>query len=324
MRGVGLALLAWLLSRAEWGQMGVRLGDVDTLILLISPLLTVALFALRAGRWRLLVRADRMCTLSLGRAWAIYATGFFLGVITPGRLGDLAKALYAERETGASLRRALAGTLADRLCDIGLLAPLALWGLWQLGLGGWAQTQWPALVAFGPVIGAVAVVVVAGLWLLRRAVGRYLPAHRWGAFARDIGAEISRLAGRTGWIALGLSGMAYAVYFAHTYLLARALDLPLTYADMVAITALIGLAAFLPISVAGLGTREGVLVVAMAAKGLADSIEAALAYAALFFLACYVLPALLGLCCWWYRPLSLADLRAQAAVEGTRTRADEK
>ena len=319
-----MALLVWLLSRAEWSQMEIRLGDVDAVILLISPLLTVLLFALRAGRWRMLVRADRMRTLSLGRAWAIYATGFFLGVITPGRLSDLAKALYVVRETGASLRLALAGTLADRLCDIGLSAPLVLWSLWQLDFGGWAHTQWPTRVAFGPVIGAAAIVVVISVGLLHRSVSHHLSARRWVAFARDVGTDIGRLAGRPGWTALGLSGVAYAIYFAHTYLLAYALNLPLSYADMVAITALIGLAAFLPISVAGLGTREGVLVMAMAAKGLADSIEAALAYAALFFLACYVLPALMGLFCWWHRPLSLTDLRTQTAVERTRTRADEK
>ena len=113
--------------------------------------------------------------------------------------------------------------------------------------------------------------------------------------------------------------MAYGVYFSHTYLLASQLGLELSFADVAAATVLIGLAAFLPLSVAGLGTREGVLVLVMIYKGVPNSLEAALAFAALFFLACYVFPALLGLGCWLLNPLSLTDLRARAGWTDPRT-----
>ena len=307
-----MGLLAWLLWRADWGGIVARLSGTAPEVWLYSPLMTIALFLLRAWRWWSLAVVGNQGAMGLGRAWAIYATGFFLGAITPGRLGDMAKAVYGHREGGLPLARTVAGTLVDRLFDAGLLALMAGWALWHLGLGrGWyAQASSPWI--YGLPLAALGGIGFLGWTPVRSAVARPFRKSRWGRFALGVGEEIQGLAGRRCLAASGLTLAAYAVYFSHTFLLSRSLGMALSYADMVAITVLIGLAAFLPISVAGLGTREGVLVVAMGALGVANSLEVALAYAALFFLACYVFPALLGLGCWWARPLSLADVRSQS------------
>ena len=78
---------------------------------------------------------------------------------------------------------------------------------------------------------------------------------------------------------------------------------------MVAAIVLVGLAAFLPISVAGFGTREGLLALVFAHRAVPDSLEMALAYSGLFFGFCFAVPALMGFACWLKNPLSLAELR---------------
>jgi uncharacterized protein (TIRG00374 family) len=65
------------------------------------------------------------------------------------------------------------------------------------------------------------------------------------------------------------------------YMFAHCLDIPLSFITVLWIRAAIYLAAILPLSIAGLGVREGVLVVATAAYGVAPS--AAVAWALLLF-----------------------------------------
>jgi uncharacterized membrane protein YbhN (UPF0104 family) len=146
--------------------------------------------------------------------------------------------------------------------------------------------------------------------LINGGLAKQFRTSKWGGLVLRVVGEMRKLTNRTGLQTVGITGVAYVLYFFHTYLLAQLLGLGLSFADMAAMTVLIGLAAFLPISVAGLGTREGVLVLIMTYLGVPDALESALTYAALFFIACYVFPALLGLICWLANPLSFADLRA--------------
>lgn len=313
VRIVGLGVLAWLLVRANWGQLQAHLVGVDISYLLVMPLFTIVMIAVRAWRWNRLLSVHG-APFSPLRAWSAYATGVFLGVFTPGRLGDLAKALYARQERGLPWHQALAGAVLDRLFDVACMGLLALWALVHLG---WMGRALPG--ASGWALGGVLFAAGMGTWFARRA----LPAKAasWAslgglsAFLRGMGHQMSvlfRAAGKSG---LALTVLAYAIYFAQTICIARSLYLPLSAADVVAAIALVGLASFLPLSVAGLGTREGLLALIMAHRAVPESLEAALAYSALFFAFCFAVPGLLGFACFWARPISLEALRGSASRE---------
>ena len=67
LRGAGLVLLGWLLSRAEWYQIRTMIDRIDARQLLFLPLFTVLVLGLRAWRWRLLLGVQNI-TFSLPRA----------------------------------------------------------------------------------------------------------------------------------------------------------------------------------------------------------------------------------------------------------------
>ena len=311
MRALGLAVLLWLFSRAEWPELAARLSQLDPAVIYLSPPLTVILFLLKAWRWKLLLAyREQQFQLSLCRAWSIYAIGFFLGVITPGRLGDMAKAAFISKQPDLSFERAVAATFFDRILDLASLAFMLLWAIFHLGLWPWWQANSPGWSIYVALLALSTALAILGWRLFAGAIIERWRKSTWGQFGFGVAREMGRLANRTGLLAIAITIVAYGMYFSHTYLLARLLGLSLSYSDVVAMTVLIGLAAFLPISIAGLGTREGVLVVVMVSKAVPNALESALAYAALFFVACYVFPAMLGLVCWLKNPLSMADLRA--------------
>ena len=66
-----------------------------------SPAWTAALVAVRAWRWNILLAAQGI-PFSQWRACVAYASGIFIGTFTPGRLGDLSKALYVRQERDIS------------------------------------------------------------------------------------------------------------------------------------------------------------------------------------------------------------------------------
>lgn len=317
VRAVGLGLLAWLITRADWGQLHAYIAGANLHYLFIMPVFTVAMVAVRAWRWNRLLSVHGVA-FSPCRAWTAYAAGVFLGVFTPGRLGDLAKALYARDERGLPWSQALAGAVLDRLFDVACMGLVALWALAHLGwMGDWGEGALSS--GRGWALGGLFFAVGAGTWFAGRALLRSpsdrAPLGRLAAFLRRMGRQVGVLFRAAGKSALALTLLAYAIYFAQTICIAQALYLPLSAADVVASIALVGLASFLPLSVAGLGTREGLLALIMAHRAVPESLEAALAYSALFFAFCFAVPGLLGFACFWARPLSLQALRGSASRE---------
>jgi uncharacterized protein (TIRG00374 family) len=309
LRTVGIALFVVLLYRADWELLRRISDDLDLVYLYVLPLFTISMIAVRAWRWNLLLGVHCAAFTPL-RAWAVYATGVFLGTFTPGRLGDLAKALYAREERGLDGNKALAVALLDRLFDVAFMACLALWALWHLGI----EADWNRWLAAGLCIGVGLVFAFWRLW--NTGAGSYINDSRFGRLFSFIAAlrdEFASLTRVVGFGAIALTLVAYALYFAQTVYIARAMHLSLSNADIVAAIVLVGLASFLPISVAGLGTREGILTLVLARRAIPDGLEAALTYSALFFSFCFVVPGLMGFACFWARPISLDALRAQTA-----------
>jgi hypothetical protein len=306
-RAIGLAVLGWIIYLADWARFSATIAPIAWRGLLVLPLMTVVMLALRARRWQLLVNNGEVL-LSLGRAWSIYAAGIFLGSFTPGRLGDLAKAAYLHQEYRMSWKSAAASTLLDRLLDLLVLFLCGLWAVWRLGDPRMFILLLGVMLTFGLIFA----------FLMKS--GRIYPKPestsviaRGMRFFVSLREEMRNSWNRAGRPGLGLTLAAYGVYFTQVILLARALGLNLAVADIVAMVTLIGLAAFLPISVAGLGTREGILALVLAKFAVPNSLEVALLFSAGFLIFCFIVPALLGGICWLWTPLSSRSLEG---IEG--------
>lgn len=313
VRSVGVGLLVWLLFGADWTSLTGLFAQVDITHLYAMPAYTAALIAVRAWRWNILLAAQKNA-FTPWKAYSAYASGIFIGTFTPGRLGDLSKALYVRHERDISWESALAGAVLDRLFDVVFLACLAIWAVVHLDVWGAIRPIIGEISDLSNALGLVfavllSVLFVAALWVLlvkwlRRGLGPFFSSLRgecWG------------LVRSVGWYAVALTVLAYSIYFAQTVALARGLNLPLGASEIIASIVLVGLASFMPLSVAGLGTREGGLALIMAHRAVPDSLEASLAYSALFFAFCFVVPGLLGFACFWQRPLSWEALRSSTS-----------
>ena len=309
LRLVGFVLLGWMLIGADWTSLGRLFTQVDITYLYAMPAYTVALIAVRAWRWNLLLAAQDVA-FTPWKAYSAYASGIFVGTFTPGRLGDLSKALYVRQEQEVSWKSALVGAVLDRLFDVLFMGCLAIWAVVHLDLLGAVCPLAGGIVYAFHASGLVFALLLSVL--LVGALSALLIHRLWRApkaFVCSLLGDCKSLIRSVGWYAVALTGFSYTIYFAQTVALARGLDLPLATSDIIASVVLIGLASFLPLSIAGVGTREGGLALIMAHRAVPDSLEAALAYSALFFAFCFLVPGLLGFACFWHSPLSWQALR---------------
>lgn len=311
LRALGVLLFVWILTRAELTKVGETLASIDLLSLAWLPAVTLGQIALRAVRWRLLLGRDGN-RMPYSRAFSIYASGVFLGSFTPGRLGDLAKSIYLRREQEISWERAAGVTVTDRVFDLVLLLASGLWALVHFGL--WSPLA--SLLGLGILLSGVVFAFARPRWSAWLSLRQRLERWRGFRFAAGFKAEGIRSVRRAGGWAAALTLLAYAAFFLQTGHLGLVLGLPLSVADITAAIVLVGIASFLPVSIAGFGTRESILVLVMAQRGVPNHFEAALSYSALFFAFCFLLPSLFGFLCWLQRPIALDGIRSAPAASG--------
>lgn len=270
---VTLGLSTWLgmrmLERDGVDALAARLGALDAGWLVAAVGLHGLAVLGGVLRWRLLLRASGVVlpTLWLARSFLV---GRFVGAFTPSTAGLDGWRLWEAGQASGSMGRSAAAIVVEKL----------------VGLIGMA-TVCAALVPFGGVAllgpGALAVALAMasaaalGLVLLRRPallarLGRWAPKKVRGRVETVLEALGSmRLEGRRLGGALGLGVLSHLALSAVFWATAGALGLPTDVWTLLAVGNAIVLAVLLPVSLGGVGVREGVAVVLLGTAGIAST-----------------------------------------------------
>jgi uncharacterized membrane protein YbhN (UPF0104 family) len=233
------------------------------------------LMAVKSWRWNFLIRQAGL-NYGFGPSYRLYLAAFALGIITPGRLGELARAAQLRKELGVETGPCVRSVVSDRLFDLVFLGAFGPFAFWAVTAG---RTQDGLLIA-----GFIGLHIVASLTLAGtgQIVSGWRPRWRPLQFLmRCLGDAAGDLAGRTGLVGSVITLLSYAVYFSASWVLLRALGLNLSFRDVACVTGCLSLALLLPISIAGIGPREAILILLLGKYGI--SREDALAYSILQF-----------------------------------------
>ena len=265
-------VLVFLLQRVEAQGVVDALGGVKPGFLLLALCLYVAGQLVSARKWEMLASA-----LGFRRSYREYATFYFIGMFVnllgPSTVGgDLARGLFL----GGSGRRALALTsvLFDRASGLVVLVVLGLSALLVF-----PQYELPPVLVV--LTTGMVVLLLLSWWILPRVVALVLPSdHRLrlvveralGPFWRD-GALLGRVA--------AVSAGFHLIEMTVQYVVARALGLEVPFSYCLIFHPAVSVLAAIPISVAGLGVREGGYVFFLELVGVEDA--TALTFGLLWF-----------------------------------------
>jgi len=307
----GPLLLIVLLWQVDFGALARTMGQADWRFVIGAIALNVPMVLCKSLRWQALMRPQSIHYSTLN-AYLAYFGSLFIGLLTPGRLGEFVKALHVSRDCNIPLARALSSVLVDRLYDLSMLLLVGSAALLTLIHSG---TELLTL--------AVALVVLAIPLVLFLHSATFAFFQRIGCrFGRlgqrlfgpdgwltELRAGMRQLSPRSALLAAGLTVLAYGIFFGQCYLLALALALPLSYLQVSYAVAIGSLVTLLPISISGLGTREAAIIAYLGTADIAS--EQALGFSLLVFAAFYVAGGLFGAVAWLIKPAPLAALRTR-------------
>ncbi len=266
---IGIALLVWIMSTVSWGQAAQALIKLKPAYLAGYVGCFVAMILVRSLRLRLAL-SKLGYPLTLKDCYVAILEPAFMGIVTPGRLGEFTRVGYLHAH-GVTIQEAISVVTVERLIDIAVLL--------VFGIGGVIYIFAPLNYQFssGFVIITGLLLLFAGFrsydslyrllqqylsWILRWEPS-FITRHRQ-AIAVSFHGVIIRAA-----MTIFMLGLACILLnFCQIFLLAKAFGFEVNYLVVIFAYAAATLVSLLPISVGGLGTREATYIMIMAQQGI--------------------------------------------------------
>jgi hypothetical protein len=272
--------------------------------LVLAVLLNFVNIHLKVVRWDVFLKT-RGIVYPLRRAWGAFVSSLYVGMLTPGRVGDVLRVHYLRADLGVPYAEGLASVVIDRLCDLYVLVGFVAVGVVRYGdvlAGKLAWITWfglgaPALVPLALLVPGIADRAAASIY--RRLSKTTSEEGEKGAFSLFLEALRAHV-GRRLLVTIPITVLTFVVTYLQGYLLARALHLGVSFFDATCLLAIANLLGLLPISISGIGVRELFFSRIFPALGLAES--AGVTFGLLVFGVIYVAIAAIGFVGWQLAP----------------------
>lgn len=274
---VGGGVVAFLVTRADTGRIADVMRDARPAFILGAFGSVLIGLVVSAIRWQAYLEPLGL-RLTVGTLFRLYYVGTFFNAFLPtGVGGDAYKAIRLKRGPG-TLSAAVASVFLDRFAGIIGLALIGLAGvIARLAIGDRNPVVLLAgLLALG-VLGAAGLLLIFGERLLFGPLGRSSIGERVRKVLRAIAHGGRHPAAATRGVVYGI--VFQGLVLVYHVLLARALSLDVPVAVMAAVFVISSLATLIPLTINGLGFREGAYIWTLGRYGIGH--DQALAFALL-------------------------------------------
>jgi uncharacterized membrane protein YbhN (UPF0104 family) len=267
---ISAALLAFLVSRIHLDTLLPEDPHLSTLFYFVAGLAFAGGgIVLSAWRWqRALVVFD--AHVPLRTLVSHYFAGQFFGNVLPSTIGgDVLRVRWGAKTTGSG-QISFASVVLERLTGFVALPLLAILGFVLRPSLLDVDHAWIALLISAAALMTLAVIVYGAAH--PRLAGRFRDHENWMRFVGAVHVGIDRLR-RHPRMATGVLGAAL-LYQASTvavvYCAVRTLDVDIPTAAVIAFAPAVAMAQVLPLSLSGLGVREGMLVILLNPLGVSN------------------------------------------------------
>ncbi len=288
---ISVALILWLLSQVHLHEVLQSLHRVRPLFLGFGLCLQFVGSFLTTRRWQGLLHAQGI-GLPMRYLYGSWMVGCFFKQFLPATIGSDAIRVYDTWRRGVSRSVALATIMVDRL--VGTLA-LMSFAVGMLAFASRVSSRIPGLSLW---IAGIVAILVGSIWFvfvsptLLQSPGQWLLGWLPGRVRRLLERLTDALAVYRGQYrallqALGWSFLLQMNVILFYFVVARALDLPVPFQDFLLIVPIASVILMLPVSINGIGLREGVFVFLLAPFGVGVPDAIAYAWTAFGLFLCY-------------------------------------
>ena len=284
---IGLFFLWLAVRNADLDAVRGTLREADAGLVTLAVCAFGLVYVFQSVRWR---RIAATPGVRLARFYEMTVSGVAVNNVLPGRIGDFLRARWLGLAARMPAGKAFGTVILDRAFDLVVLV-----GLLVVGIASVASSDWLVeLAAAGLVVllCLVGVLLFARAYIDRRERGR----RERGLLRRLVRDTVERLAEPLGrrhllvWLGLGLG--AWVTWSLAALLVARSLDIDLSIAEALFVTAVLNLGSAVPSSPGYVGTYEWLGVASLGLLGIDN--EPALAFTILLHGAWYVPTTIFG------------------------------
>ncbi len=237
-------------------------------------------FAIRGWRWKKMLgtagiseETGHPMPSNLGM-FEIFTLSWFANSILPARIGDAYRCYLIKRRANASFGISLGTMLAERFIDlIVLVFMLLLAGLTVYGTHAPDRAENAFMV--GGIVVVIGVIGVIVLWLLRNHIEEFLPARLARHYSKVRNGLFDSLSQPRGPVLISV--LIWLCDGLRVFLVAWALNQHISYQAAIMVALLSALVSTVPITPAGLGFVEGIMIYALTTIGVASSTAGAIA-----------------------------------------------
>ncbi|MEN8202387.1 MAG: lysylphosphatidylglycerol synthase transmembrane domain-containing protein [Bacteroidota bacterium] len=254
---VGFVLLWFVIRDLEWSRFYVLLKTIPFWKYLAGIGVLCIVYAIKALRWHLLNRSFGIET-TWKMALIFYLSAGFMSVITPGRLGEFAKIYFLKRKYKIDLPSATSSVFLDRIWDVLVLSFAAGISVVVLLADPGMNVLTLVLIALLFLASLLVILIpsilfVPLLFMIRRFSGLHSKLQEVFRLWKE-----SRF--RNFVTSLSITALAFLMLAAIPVLFSYGTSYPILYRSGIGAISISNILSFLPVTIAGFGTRELVFV----------------------------------------------------------------
>lgn len=254
---IGIAIFIYIVYNLDIEKIIVVFLSINPIFIICSLTLTIPRLIIRNTAWQI-IQKEQKITISFFQSLKIFLIGYFYGSITPGYIGQLMRVPYMKEKTGAPYGKLFVNSLMETI-----IHTLSLYGMMLIG----------ALLVMGVLpellyISGIWVVLLAiilfyfvkrerGEKLFRLLIQYLIPKKLKTNLYRFVDTfytdfpEIKKLL-----LPLILGIFTWIIIFSQEYIIVLALGIDIPYLYFLLLFPIANVVGFIPITFAGLGTRE--------------------------------------------------------------------
>ncbi len=306
---IGLLLFAFIIARSGPMKILGVLMNIDMFYLLVSIGMIILVTILKSPKWKMVIGLHG-CDYPFSKSMKVWLIGAFTGIVTPGRVGDLIRALYLNREC-KTFGKCISTVIVDRVIELLMTLVFAAVGV-VLFIFWFGQSLFFDVIIVFILLGFVLI----GLMLRKNFIRRIMrPIFNFFVPKRHgdkIRVGFHEFYGSIREIRKKSSGLAYVSIFSlfiwliqilEVQVFALTLGIEIGYLYVLVVFSIVVIVELIPISVSGIGTRDAFMVFSLGLIGISP--EAAIAFSILYLVLGYWINALVGFFFWMRDPIRL-------------------
>lgn len=304
----GILLFIYIISKVDLQIIAQNFLRMNWLMFAAAFILILPALFIKISKWKQLVNPFGV-RLGLREGLVAWVVGFFIGIITPGRVGDLARAFYLKEKM--KIGSAISTVVVDRILDVLVLMVWAVSGTIYI-LSSFAVKS--NIIGIFFIVMFLFIFAIA-LFLEEKRAGKllrpiynfFVPEKYKGVLKtsfQDFYAGINLLRKNKAAIlkATGLSFIAWLFTFSQYFILARAIGINIDYLFAIMAMPAVLLIEIVPISFSGIGTRDAISILFFSFAGISASAAVSFSLTILIFNYIY---SSVGLLVWIKKPIKL-------------------